>query len=92
MCLEGDYLGETPIPAPNAPPIFWEMPSLSTGEVSVTFVEMTVKVNLITFPNTQLTDSGQLIALLISTITLLGIMISTFKPYRMSDPRSQTAA
>lgn len=92
LCLDEDDLEYNPSSAPNAQSIYWGILSLSTGAVSVAFAEMTVKVNHITFPNTHLTDSGQLIALLIGAITLLGTMISPFRPPRRSEPRPQVAA
>jgi hypothetical protein len=38
--------------------------------IAIVHVEMTIKMNNITFPGTHITDSGQLIALLIGAFTL----------------------
>jgi hypothetical protein len=56
------------------------MLTLVTGSFAITIsnLEMTIKVNQITFPGTQLTDSRQLIALLIGIPTLFAMVISAF--------------
>ena len=43
---------------------------LVNGAIAIAFVEMTIKSNKIEFPDTRLTDSGQLIPLLIGVFTL----------------------
>jgi hypothetical protein len=43
---------------------------------------MTIKMNNITFPGTHITDSGQLIALLIGAFTLFTVVASSAKTFR----------
>ncbi|OCK85643.1 hypothetical protein K432DRAFT_400032 [Lepidopterella palustris CBS 459.81] len=53
--------------------------TLSGGAVGIAFTEMTLKVNHITFPGTSITDSGQLVALLIGVFTLIAALFSAIK-------------
>lgn len=57
----------------------WGLCSLTSGPIAIASVEMTIKINHITFPGTQITDSGQLIALLIGAFTLFAAIISAVK-------------
>lgn len=51
----------------------WTLMLMSEGAIGIAFIEMTIKVNNIEFPDTPLTDSGQLIPLLIGVLTLASV-------------------
>lgn len=51
------------------------------GAIAIVHVEMTIKMNHITFPDTHITDSGQVIALLIGVFTLFTAFASSGKTF-----------
>ncbi|KAI9766751.1 MAG: hypothetical protein M1839_004782 [Geoglossum umbratile] len=52
---------------------------LTTGAITIAFTEMTLKTNNITFPDTKITNSGQLIALLIGIFTFSASLVSAIR-------------
>jgi hypothetical protein len=52
---------------------------LVTGSLAIAFTEMILKANRITFPDTHITDSGQLIPLLIGIFTFIATSINALR-------------
>jgi len=52
---------------------------LFTGAFAIAFLEKTLKINQVVFPNSNISDSGQLIPLLINIFTLISTVFCVIR-------------